>query len=67
MYLVLFPESALVLELNAYVEEPVHETFTGIQEKILISVMDIMEAAGTSIAVALQAVRFPRGPEELKT
>jgi small-conductance mechanosensitive channel len=62
-----FSDSALVLELNAYVQETVYETFTEIQEKILIAIMGIVGASGTNIAVPLQAVRFPPGPEEQKT
>ena len=61
-----FSDSALVLELNAYVEETVYETFTEIQEQILINIMNIIEASGTSIAVPLQAVPLLRAPEEPK-
>jgi MscS family membrane protein len=61
-----FSDSALVLELNAYVEETVYETFTGFQEEILINIMGIVKASGTRIAVPLQAARFPREPEEPK-
>ena len=59
-----FSDSALVLELNAYVEETVYETFADIQEQILIKVMNIIDVSGTSIAVPLQAVPLPRVPEE---
>jgi len=62
-----FADSALVLELNAYVEETVYETFTEIQEQILINIMNIIEASGTSIAVPLQAAGLLPGPEEPKT
>ena len=61
-----FSDSALVLELNAYVEETVYETFADIQEQILINIMNIIEVSGTSIAVPLQAVPLPRVPEEPK-
>jgi MscS family membrane protein len=61
-----FSDSALVLELNAYVEETVYETFMDIQEKILINIMNIIEVSGTSIAVPLQAVSLSRAPEEPK-
>lgn len=48
-----FSDLALVIELNAYVEETVYETFMEIQEQILINIMNIIEACGTSIAVPL--------------
>jgi small-conductance mechanosensitive channel len=59
-----FSDSALVLELNAYVEETVYEMFTEIQEQILVNIMNIIEVCGTSIAAPLQAVRLSGGPEE---
>ena len=59
-------DAALVLELNAYVLETAYEAFVVIQEGLLIDAMNIIEAAGTRIAVPLQAGQIPRGPDDPK-
>ncbi|MDR2018399.1 MAG: mechanosensitive ion channel family protein [Syntrophobacterales bacterium] len=46
-----FSEFALELELNAYVQETAYETFTTIQEELLIAIMNIIEASGTHITL----------------
>jgi len=52
-------DAALVLELYAYVLEPSYESFLAIQEELLIGAMNIIEAAGTRIAVPEQTARVP--------
>ena len=45
-----FSSGSLDLELFAYVLERDFPVFLAIQERLLLGVMDILEAAGTSVA-----------------
>jgi len=60
-------DAALVLELYGYVLEASYESFLAIQEELLIGVMNIIEAAGTRIAVPDQTTRVPASSEVPKS
>ena len=64
--LVRISDSALALELNAYVLVTIYEEFVAIQEELLLEVMNIIEATDAKIAASLQMNPFARFPEDPK-
>jgi MscS family membrane protein len=55
-----FGSSSLDLEVFAYVLETQYEAFLGIQEDLLLRIMDIVEASGTAVAIPAQTTYFAR-------
>ncbi len=58
--LVSFANSALNLEVNSYVLTTDNEEFTSIQESLLLGILEIIEVAGTSLAVPARTAFIAR-------
>ena len=60
-----FSGTSLDIEIFAYVLETDHEAFLAIQEELLLGVMDIIDASGTSVAQPLwvRDLSQDRGPD----
>ena len=56
-------ESALELELQAYVLTREYNDFTAVREDLLMRVMEIVESCGTSLAFPSQTVYLAHEPE----
>jgi MscS family membrane protein len=46
-----FGSASLDVEISAYVLERQHPAFLAVQEELLLGIMDVIEASGTSLAV----------------
>jgi len=56
-------DSALELEMQAYVLTREYDDYTAVREDLLLRVMDIIESCGTSLAYPSQTVYLAREPE----
>jgi len=57
-----FSGSSLDLEIFAYVLEREHTAFLAVQEDLLLGIMDIIDASGTSVAVPVFTTPQMKGP-----
>jgi MscS family membrane protein len=65
--LVRFGSSSLDIEVFAYVRVPNFEAFLAVQEEILLGVMDIVQKAGTALAVPSQTMYVRQETAETPT
>jgi MscS family membrane protein len=56
-------DSALQLEMQAYILTRDYDDYTSVRENLLLRVMDIVESCGTSLAFPSQTVYLAHEPE----
>jgi MscS family membrane protein len=59
-------DSALELEMQAYVLTRDYDDYTAVRENLLLRVMDIVEGCGTSLAYPSQTVYIAGASEKIK-